>query len=114
LGERGAARAFGPQKGASPEQVEELERRLGDMAELRLFADLPGAGAAGGLGAAVAALGGELVSGAGYVLDQVGFRSQARGADLVVTGEGVVDRSSAEGKAVGEVVRVCREEGVRC
>jgi glycerate kinase len=114
LGERGAARAFAPQKGASPEEVEELEARLAGMDELRPFADLPGAGAAGGLGAAVAALGGELVSGAELVLERLGFREQALGAGLVVTGEGTVDRSSAEGKAVGEVARICREESVRC
>jgi len=114
LGERGAARAFGPQKGASPQEVEELEARLAAMEELRPYAEVPGAGAAGGLGAAIAALGGELVSGAELVLERVGFRGWVRGADLVVTGEGQVDRSSSEGKAVGEVVRVCAEEGVRC
>jgi glycerate kinase len=114
LGERGAARAFGPQKGASPEQVEELEARLAGMAELRPYAELVGAGAAGGLGAAIASLGGELVSGSELVLERIGFRSLAAGADLVVTGEGTVDRSSAEGKAVGEVVRICGEESVRC
>src|SRR6266540_4272229 len=114
LGERGAARAFGPQKGASPQEVEELEARLAAMEELRPYAEVPGAGAAGGLGAAIAALGGELVSGAELVLERVGFRGWVRGADLVVTGEGRVDRSSSEGKAVGEVVRVCAEEGVRC
>jgi glycerate 2-kinase len=114
LGVRGAARAFGPQKGASPEMVEELERRLASLEELRPFADLPGAGAGGGLGAAFAALGAELVSGAELVLDLVGFRWQLPGTALVVTGEGTVDRSTVEGKAVGEVVRVCGEEGVRC
>jgi glycerate 2-kinase len=114
LGERGAARAFGPQKGATPEVVEELERRLAAMEELRPYADLPGAGAAGGLGAALAALGAELVSGAELVLETVGFHGAARAADLVVTGEGTVDRSTFEGKAPGEVVRICREEGVRC
>jgi len=114
LGERGAARGFGPQKGASPQEVEELEARLAGMEELRPYAELPGAGAAGGLGAALAALGGELVSGADVVLERVGFREFARGADLVVTGEGTVDRSSTEGKAVGEVARICAEEGVRC
>ena len=114
LGERGAARAFGPQKGATPEIVDELERRLGGMEELQPYADLPGAGAAGGIGAALAALGAELVSGAELVLEQVGFRDAARAADLVVTGEGVVDRSTFEGKAPGEVVRVCADEGVRC
>jgi glycerate kinase len=114
LGERGAARAFGPQKGASPEQVEALEERLGGIGRLRPHAALPGAGAAGGLGAAIAALGGELLSGAEVVLERIDFRGMARGADLVVTGEGTVDRSTVEGKAVGEVVRVCREEKVRC
>lgn len=114
LGERGAARAFGPQKGASPLQVEELERRLAGMAELAPVAGLPGAGAAGGLGAAFAALGATLVPGAELVLETVGFRARIRGARLVVTGEGVVDRTSGEGKATGAVLRLCREEGVRC
>jgi len=114
LGKRGAARAFGPQKGASPEQVEELEARLAGMAELRPYAGWPGAGAAGGLGAAIASLGGKLVSGSELVLQRIGFRALATGADLVVTGEGTIDRSSSEGKAVGEVVRICGEEGVRC
>jgi glycerate kinase len=114
LGERGAARAFGPQKGASPEQVEALEERLAGIDRLRPYAGLPGAGAAGGLGGAIAALGGELLSGADVVLERIDFRGMARGVDLVVTGEGTVDRSTVEGKAVGEVVRVCREEEVRC
>jgi glycerate 2-kinase len=114
LGERGAAQAFGPQKGASPEQVEELERRLSSIPELQRYADLPGAGAGGGLGAALAALGAELVSGAELVLETVGFRGVVHSVDLVVTGEGTVDRSTFEGKAPGEVVRACAEEGVRC
>ena len=54
------------------------------------------------------------MSGAELVLEQVGFREAARAADLVVTGEGAVDRSTFEGKAPGEVVRVCADEGVRC
>jgi glycerate 2-kinase len=114
LGERGAARAFGPQKGASPEQVEELELRLAAMTELRPAAELPGAGAAGGLGAALAVLGAELVPGAELVLETVGFRERIRHAAVVVTGEGIVDRTSAEGKAPGVAARICREAGVRC
>jgi glycerate kinase len=114
LGPRGAARAYGPQKGATPAQVEELERRLASTEELRPFADLPGAGAAGGLGAAFAALGGRLVPGAEHVLEALDFRARVRGAALVVTGEGTVDETTAEGKAPAAVVRVSREEGVRC
>jgi glycerate 2-kinase len=114
LGPRGAARAFGPQKGATPEQVEELERRLSAMERLRPSADLPGAGAAGGLGAALASIGGKLVSGADLVIDRIGLPGEVRTAELVVTGEGKVDRSSLEGKAVGEVARICKDENVRC
>ncbi len=114
LGERGAARVFGPQKGASAEEVEELEARLRAMPELAPFAQLPGAGAAGGLAAALAALGGELVPGSRLVLDTLSFRERIRGAALVVTGEGIVDATSAAGKAPGAVVAACRAEGVRC
>jgi glycerate 2-kinase len=114
LGPRGAARVFGPQKGASPEQVEELEERLAARRSLAPFAELPGAGAAGGLGAALAALGAELVPGADVVLERIGFRKAARGARLVVTGEGTVDRTTVEGKAPSAVARVCAEEDIRC
>jgi len=94
LGERGAARAFGPQKGAGPEAVRLLEARLTAMEELVPYRDLPGAGAAGGLGAAFAALGAELVPGADLVLDLIGFEERARRADLVVSGEGRVDSTT--------------------
>ena len=114
LGARGAAAAFGPQKGAAPHVVEELERRLAGMAELAPFAELPGAGAAGGLGAAFASLGAELVPGAELVLGVVGFRERVREAKLAITGEGTIDQASSEGKTPGEVARVCGEEGVRC
>ena len=114
LGERGAARVFGPQKGASPEAVEELERRLVAMAELAPYRDLRGAGAAGGLGAALASLGGALVEGGELVLDRIGFDRRAQAADLVVTGEGRVDETTFEGKAPGAVVRRCERLGVPC
>lgn len=109
-----AARVYGPQKGASPEDVAELERRLAAMAELRPFAELPGSGAAGGLGAAFAALGAELVPGAVTVLDLIGFDDRLAGCDLVVTGEGTVDATTVEGKAPGEVARRAASAGVRC
>ena len=109
-----AARLYGPQKGASPEEVVVLERRLAAMEELRQFAALPGSGAAGGLGAALAALGGELVPGADAVLDLIGFDDYLDGLDLVVTGEGTVDRTTAEGKAPGAVARRCAAAEVSC
>jgi glycerate kinase len=84
-----APRLFGPQKGATPAQVAELERRFRSLDALAPFAGLPGSGAAGGLGAALASLGAELVPGAATILDLLGF--EPAGYDLVVTGEGRVD-----------------------
>jgi glycerate 2-kinase len=109
-----AARLFGPQKGASPDDVAVLERRLAAMDELRPFAQLPGSGAAGGLGAALAGLGAELVPGAPAILDLLGFDECLSNSDLVVTGEGEVDVTTAEGKAPGEVARRAAAAGVRC
>jgi glycerate 2-kinase len=107
-----APRLFGPQKGATPEQVAELEERFRSLAGLAPYAELPGSGAAGGLGAALASLGAELVAGAAAVLDFVGFDPSPY--DLVVTGEGRVDATTAEGKAPAEVARRCAEAGVAC
>jgi glycerate kinase len=104
-----AVRVFAAQKGATPEQLPLLERRLEPLAE---YARLAGAGAAGGLGAALASLGAELVPGAALVLDHLGFDPAPY--DLVVTGEGTVDATSARGKAPGEVARRCAAAGVRC
>lgn len=107
-----APRLFGPQKGATPEQVEELEARFRSLSGLAPFAGLPGSGAAGGLGAALASLGAELVPGARTALDLIGL--EVRGYDLVVTGEGRVDATTAEGKAPAEVVRRCAGAGAPC
>jgi glycerate kinase len=109
-----AARLFGPQKGASARDVAVLEERLAAMDELRPYAELPGSGAAGGLAAALASLGAELVEGAATVLDLVGFDEHAAGYDLVVTGEGTVDETTREGKAPGEVARRAGVAGIRC
>jgi glycerate kinase len=105
-----APRIFAPQKGAGVKEVAELERRFAAREELVLFQHKLGAGAAGGLGAALALLGAELVPGAALVLDLVHF--DASGYDLVVTGEGRVDATTALGKAPGEVAR--RSAGTRC
>lgn len=107
-----AARLFAAQKGASPEDSVELERQLLTRADLAPFADLPGAGAAGGLGAALASLGAELLPGAPLVLDLIGFDPSPY--DLVVTGEGTVDRTTSRGKAPGVIGERCRAQGIRC
>ena len=104
-----APRHYGPQKGATQEQVELLERRLRERSELTPYADLAGSGAAGGLGAALASLGAQLVPGAATVMDLAGFDPGR--FDLVVPGEGTVDATTREGKAPAEVVRRCRAEG---
>jgi glycerate 2-kinase len=106
---RDAVHVFAAQKGATPEQLPELEARL---APLAAYADLPGAGAAGGLGAALASLGAELRAGAPMILDLLRFEPARY--DLVVTGEGTVDATTVRGKAPGEVARRCRDAGVRC
>ncbi|MGW7682513.1 glycerate kinase [Kribbella sp. NPDC054772] len=112
-GPRGAAAVYGPQKGATPEQVGELDRRLTRWADLVAEAtgkdlrDVPGAGAAGGVGfAALALLDAELRPGIDLVLDLVGFREQLIGADLVITGEGALDEQTLHGKAVAGVASV--------
>lgn len=107
-----APRAFGPQKGANDELVLELERRFYSATRLAPFAAIPGSGAAGGLGAALAALGAKLVPGAPAVLDLLGF--DAGRHDLVITGEGRVDATSAEGKAPAEVAARSAAAGVPC
>jgi glycerate kinase len=104
-----AVRVFAAQKGATADLLPALEAR---MAPLAAFADLPGAGAAGGLGAALASLGAELLRGAELVLDLIGFDPAPY--DLVITGEGTVDRTTVLGKAPGEVARRCAASGVRC
>jgi glycerate kinase len=114
LGPEGAARVFGPQKGATPAQVAELESRLEAMSELAPYADLPGAGAAGGLGAALASLGAELIPGIEIVLDAVSFDRQLDGVSLAITGEGAVDGTSAAGKVPDGVARACARAGVPC
>jgi glycerate 2-kinase len=105
---RDAPRLFGPQKGATEEDVRELEQRFA----AHPLADLPGSGAAGGLGAALASLGAELVPGAELILAVAGFDPTPY--DLVVTGEGTVDETTWEGKGPAVVERECRDAGVRC
>jgi glycerate kinase len=108
---------FGPQKGASPDDVVRLGARLDALAERapRDPRGVPRTGAAGGLSGGLWAWhGAELVSGAGLVLDAIGFDAQARAAVFVVTGEGRIDDQTAQGKAVGEVARRAAASGRPC
>jgi glycerate kinase len=105
VGLKGAARVFAPQKGASPEDVEILEGLMKEWARQMKaetgvdVSDLPGAGAAGGLGGAFMAYwGARRVSGIDRVLELVGFEKAARGADLIITGEGKSDAQTLMGK----------------
>ena len=118
-GPTGAAYVFAPQKGADAEKVKSLDaglRHFGDVIRSQLGIDvsrMPGAGAAGGMGAGcVALLGGMIQSGIDAVLDVTGFDRQLEGADLVITGEGRIDSQSADGKVVSGVARRTRAKGV--
>ena len=95
-----AADVFAPQKGANPEQVRILHDRLAKL----VIPDLPGAGAAGGLAGGLAAIGARLLPGFDFVADRLGLDELLREADLVVTGEGLLDATSFTGKVVGRVL----------
>jgi glycerate 2-kinase len=112
-----APRTYGPQKGADPETVRRLERRLDELAAgaPRDPRGVPLTGAAGGLSGGLWAFrGAKLVPGAASVLDLLGFDERASGADLVITGEGRLDEQTLEGKVVAEVAARCRSLGVPC
>ena len=112
-----AARVFGPQKGADPDAVARLTRRLNSQAR-RFRRDprgVPMTGAAGGLsGGLWAELGAELLPGAQFVLDAVDFDRRMRAARAVVTGEGKLDQQSLAGKLVSEISTRARQAGVPC
>ena len=118
-GPYGASYVYGPQKGADPDAVHELDAALARLAVVigrdlgRQVADIPGAGAAGGAGAGlVAFLDAKLVEGAPLVVDASGFDQALRGAHLVITGEGRVDGQTAFGKAPGEVAKRAKSAGI--
>ena len=125
LGDRGAAATYGPQKGATPELVELLDRRNAAWADaLEAAADrdvraVPGAGAAGGVGFAMLAIAGRfgrfaLRPGVELVMETVGFAKHLTESDLVITGEGRIDAQTAFGKTALGVARGARAAGVRC
>ena len=119
VGSQGAAAVYGPQKGATPEMVEQLDANLAHLADAierdlgKDVRDVPGAGAAGGLGAGLMAfLGAELRPGVETVIRTVGLEAKLLGADLVLVGEGQMDEQTAYGKVPVGVARVARELGI--
>jgi glycerate kinase len=125
LGPTGAAAVYGPQKGASPADVEELDRRLAAFADAvesaggRAFREMPGAGAAGGVGFALLAIGDRFRSfalrpGIDLVFEATSFADRLAQADLVITGEGRIDAQTGFGKTALGVARRAAEAGVPC
>jgi len=119
LGTNGAARIFGPQKGATPEMVELLERNLASYAEVLKHAGLcsgcdnPGDGAAGGLGFALRVLTkAQMVSGAELMIGITGLENHLKGADLLITGEGCSDSQTVNGKLCAVVAATAKKAGV--
>lgn len=118
-GSQGAAAVYGPQKGASQEQVQLLDANLQKLADtledaLKVsrgtYSDAPGAGAAGGLGfACLAALGASMRPGVDIAFELTGFREKLTGADLVITGEGKFDSQTLQGKGPAGVAAAARE-----
>lgn len=120
-GPSGASFVFGPQKGAGPEKVRLLEEGMRNYRDviIRTFGidpdSIPGAGAAGGMGAALKVfLGAELKSGIETILDLCDFDSLIKDADCVITGEGRLDGQSSEGKAVQGVAKRAKRAGIPC
>src|SRR5262245_38045257 len=121
LGPRGCTRVYGPQKGLRPDDFSLADRCLGRLAkivkeQLRVdCADEPGAGAAGGLGYGLRGFAGaRLVPGFDLFARVANLREKIRSADLVITGEGAIDRSTLMGKGVGEVATWCKRERIPC
>lgn len=119
-GAHGASAVFGPQKGATPEMVAELDAGMRSYARVLSAAfgrdfDVPGAGAAGGLAAGcMAFLGARAESGVARVLELTGFSARLARADLCVTGEGHADAQTARGKVVAGVAAACARAGAPC
>lgn len=118
-GPEGAAYIFSPQKGATPDEVQLLDKGLRHLAKIYRqttghdIATLPGAGAAGGLGGALAAfLNAELRPGISLLLEANGFQDKIKGADLIITGEGRADRQTTMGKVPAGVLNESRQTGI--
>ena len=120
LGENGATRVFGPQKGVTPQKIDNFERALAKLADVvaKQFVfdhrNEPGAGAAGGLGFGLLSFcGAKIRPGFDVVAESVGLESKMKDVDLVITGEGSLDRQTLEGKTPAGVARLARKLGKR-
>ena len=120
LGQNGATRVFGPQKGATPNQIGELERALTRLADVVAeqfgfdYRDKPGAGAAGGIGFGLMSFCGATIRpGFDVVAESIGLEAKMKDVDLVITGEGSLDRQTLEGKTPAGVARLARKLGKR-
>jgi len=118
-GPKGAARIYGPQKGATPEIIEELDKSLAHFAEIikrdlnKDIKDMPGAGAAGGLGAGlIAFLDAELKPGIEIMIEIVKLEQAIKDADLVITGEGKIDSQTIYGKAPIGVAKIAKKYNI--
>lgn len=119
-GPNGAAEVFGPQKGADPEMVKRLDSAIRKLSD-RIYSDLgvnvskiPGAGAAGGLGAgAVAFMGAEIVSGIDTIINAVNLKEDLQDADWIITGEGKFDTQSLNGKVIADVVKAAQQTNIK-
>ena len=121
IGLHGASNVYGPQKGATREDVLRLDAALDHFAGvleqafgIEHLRTLPGGGAAGGIGAALLALGGRVVSGIGLVTSLIGLEAQLDAADLVITGEGSFDHQSLRGKVAAGIAGGARDRGLPC
>jgi glycerate kinase len=120
FGKEGAAFVYGPQKGATPEQVTLLDEGLKHLDDLfikffsRSVATLPGAGAAGGLGGGCEVfLGARLMPGVMHIIEEVGLEKHIAQANVIITGEGCFDEQSLQGKVVGTLARLAQQHNKR-
>jgi glycerate kinase len=120
-GKAGAAYIYAPQKGATPSQVEMLDRGLRNFAKVlyettgRMVADIPGTGAAGGIAAGLMSFFDvKLMKGIEMIIEASGLKEKIASADLIITGEGRLDSQSSEGKVVGAIASLARKNRIPC